>query len=59
MRRRDLLALVACEAPHAPVDEAKLNAFASYYNDYVTKLRNGQLSLADWKDVVRAWERLR
>jgi hypothetical protein len=28
MERRELLMLAACEAPHAPVDEGRLNAFA-------------------------------
>lgn len=59
MRRRDLLALAACEPPRTPIDEGRLNDFAARYNDYVIRLKNGELSLKHWADVLKAWERLR
>jgi hypothetical protein len=59
MRRQELLALAACEPPRTPVDEGRLNEFAAAYNDYVMRLRNGELSLKGWADVIKAWGRLR
>jgi hypothetical protein len=59
MRRRDLVLAAACEAPHAPVDELKLNRFVGEYNEYVQRLMRGQLDLKQWVRVVRAWESLK
>ena len=59
MRRRELLMLAAVEQPHAPVDEARMNAFAAAYNEYAARLKDGVLDLKQWAAVVRAWERLR
>lgn len=59
MRRRDLVLAAACEAPHAPVDDVKLNRFVNAYNEYVTRLMRGQLDLKQWAAVVKAWEGLK
>lgn len=59
MRRRDLIALAACEQPRCPVDEVRLNAFGREYNEYVAKLMRGQLDLQQWARVVKEWERLK
>jgi len=59
MRRRELLMLAAAEQPHAPVDEARMNEFATAYNGYAARLKDGVLDLKAWADVVKAWERLR
>lgn len=54
MKRRDLLMLAACEAPHAPVDEGRLSEFARAYNEYA----DGVLDLKAWQRVLTAWRRL-
>lgn len=59
MRRRELLMLAACESPHAPVDEGRMNAFAAAYNEYAQRLKEGVLDLRAWARVVESWERLR
>ena len=59
MRRRDLVALAVCTQPHAPVDMAKLNAFAAAYNHYIERLKGDVLDLAAWKECLEAWEKLR
>lgn len=58
MKRRDLLMLAACEAPHAPVDEGRLNEFARAYNEYAARLKDGVLDLKAWERVLTAWRRL-
>jgi len=55
MRRRDLIMAATCEAPHAPVDDLKLNRFVVAYNEYVARLMRGQLDLKQWASVVKAW----
>lgn len=58
MKRRDLLMLAACDAPHAPVDESKLNEFARAYNEYAARLKDGVLDIKAWERVLAAWRRL-
>ena len=58
MRRRDLVLATQCPAPHAPVDDVKLNAFVNEYNEYVTRLMRGQLDLKQWARVLKRWEAL-
>lgn len=59
MTRRQLFLAAKCEQPHCPVDDVRLNAFVTEYNNYVTKLMRGQLDLKQWDRVLKAWERLR
>ena len=59
MRRRDLIALALCDAPHAPVDDVAMNRFAVAYNAYAERLKAGELSLKLWVDVTKAWEKLK
>lgn len=58
MKRRDLLMLAACEAPHAPVDMDKLNRFAQAYNRYIERLKADVLDLKAWKEVLDEWQKL-
>ena len=52
------LAAARATSPAAPVDEQRLNGFATHYNRYVEQLRTGIVDLKEWERVKSAWEHL-
>ena len=50
--------LAADDGERLPTDEARLNAFARAYNEYVERLKGGVIDARLWREVMVSWRRL-
>lgn len=50
--------MAADEGGRLPTDEARLNAFARAYNEYMERLKGGVIDARLWREVMITWKRL-